>query len=208
MSKDKETIYGYGRVSSVSQNLDRQIRELEKHGVRKEHIYTDKYSGKTMQRPGFQKLLKKVKEGDVILITSFDRLGRNYEETVEVWNFLTKKKGVNIVVLDFDILDTREKACGEMGKFLQDLVVQVLAYIADAERKKNRRAQQQGIEAKKARGEWDDYGRPKKMDMEDFKKAYNEMLENSKTQQELIAELGISHSTFFRYKRKMGKKAG
>ena len=195
------TEYGYGRVSSTSQNLDRQIRELLAHGVKNENIFTDKYTGATISRPGFQALLKKVKPGDVIFICSFDRLGRNYDETVEVWNFLTKKRGINIVILDFELLDTREKSCGEMGKFLQDLVVQVLAYLADAERKKNRRAQREGIEAKKARGEWDDYGRPKKMDVEEFRKEYNKALENNMSQQDVISALGISNSTFFRYKK-------
>lgn len=84
--------YGYARVSSLSQNLDRQIRELVKHGLSRENIFTDKYSGKTINRPGFQELLKKVQKGDVIYVTSFDRFGRNYNETVEIWNYLTKKK--------------------------------------------------------------------------------------------------------------------
>lgn len=195
--------YGYARVSSLSQNLDRQIRELVKNGVKMENIFADKYSGKTIKRPGFQKLLKKVKSGDAIFITSFDRLGRNYDETVEVWNYLTKKKGVDLVVLDLPILDTREKACGEMGKFIQDLVVQILAYVADAERKKNREAQKGGIEAKKARGEWEEYGRPKKMELEKFEEAYVMLKQENKTQQEVIEELGISNSTYFRYKRRL-----
>lgn len=187
----------------MSQNLDRQIRELVSHGLKKENIFTDKYTGATVKRPGLQKLLKVAQEGDVIFICSFDRLGRNYDETVEMWNYLTKKKGINIVVLELPLLDTREKSCGEMGKFIQDLVVQILAYVADAERKKNRKAQEAGIAAKKARGEWDEYGRPKKMDMEVFEKAYEEYLENNKTQKEFIDKLGISSSTFFRYKRKI-----
>lgn len=199
--EEKNTEYGYGRVSSKSQNLDRQIRQLLAQGIKKENIYTDKYTGATISRPRFQALLRKVKPGDVIFIDSFDRLGRNYDETVEVWNFLTKKRGINIVVLDFELLDTREKSCGEMGKFLQDLVVQVLAYLADAERKKNRRAQREGIEAKKARGEWEDYGRPKAMDKKEFIQRYYNALEGNITRDALIKELGVSSSTFFRYKK-------
>ena len=199
--EEKNIEYGYGRVSSKSQNLDRQIRQLLAQGIKKENIYTDKYTGATISRPRFQALLRKVKPGDVIFIDSFDRLGRNYDETVEVWNFLTKKRGINIVVLDFELLDTREKSCGEMGKFLQDLVVQVLAYLADAERKKNRRAQREGIEAKKARGEWEDYGRPKAMGKKEFIQRYYNALEGNITRDALIKELGVSSSTFFRYKK-------
>lgn len=103
-------------------------------------------------------------------------------------------------------MDTREKACGEMGKFIQDLIVQILAYIADAERKKNREAQKGGIEAKKARGEWDDYGRPRKVTVEEFEEKYDEVLKGKKTEQELQQELGVSKSTFLRYKKKMNEK--
>lgn len=202
--------YGYGRVSSRSQNLDRQIRELLSQGIKPKNIFTDKFTGATINRPEFQKLLRIVKTGDVIFICSFDRLGRNYKECVEIWNLLTKKMGVNIVVLDFELLDTREKACGEMGEFIRDIVVQCLAYVADSERKKNKKAQKDGIKAKKARGEWDEYGRPLKLDLESFCSCYKELVEQKKTKQEIIEEMEISESTFYRYKKKMvaAKKLG
>ena len=143
--------------------------------------------------------MRKIKPGDVIFFVSFDRLGRNYDETIERWTNITKKKKTDIVILDLPILDTRDKATGIMGHFLIDIIVQIMAYLVDVERKKNKEAQREGIEAKKARGEWDDYGRPRKVPLKRFQKYLNLVREGKMTEREVQEELGISAATYKRY---------
>ena len=145
--------------------------------------------------------MKIIRPGDVIFFCSFDRLGRTYEETVERWRYITKKKKTNIVILDMPLLDTREKAVGEMGELVTDIVVQLMAYLSDAERKKNREAQKSGIDVKKARGEWNEYGRPRKVSKEKFKEVYKSVLTEQLSENELQESLGISRKTFLRYKK-------
>lgn len=195
--------YGYVRVSSATQNPDRQIRELMEHGISQKNIIVDQFTGSSFKRPGFSALMKKIKSGDVIFLTSFDRLGRNYDEAVEQWSYITKKKKTDIVILDLPILDTRDKACDVTGRFIADLVVQLMAYLADAERKKNKEAQRGGIEAKKARGEWDDYGRPRRVEKELFYNRYQSVISKDITDSELQKELGISRTTYYRYKKEL-----
>lgn len=191
--------YGYVRVSSKTQNPDRQIRGLKKNGILEKNIYIDYCSGSTFHRPAFKKLMRKIRPGDVIFFVSFDRLGRNYDETIERWTYITKKKKTDIVILDLPILDTRAKASGIMGHFLIDLIVQIMAYLVDVERRKNKEAQREGIEAKKARGEWADYGRPRKVPLERFQ-VYYELVEKGKlTLEDVQQKLNISAATYKRY---------
>ena len=126
-------IYGYIRVSSRDQNEDRQLIAIKEVGVLEKNIYLDKQSGKDFNRPQYKKLLRRIKKDDLLYIKSIDRLGRYYEEILEQWRVLTKEKGVDIVVLDMPLLDTR-RGKDLMGTFLSDIVLQVLSFVAENER--------------------------------------------------------------------------
>ena len=149
--------YGYIRVSSTDQNESRQRIALERQAIPSDRIFMDKLSGKDFQRPQYQAMLKKFRQGDQLCITSIDRLGRNYEEILEQWRMLTKEKGVDIAVLDMPLLDTR-RGKDLMGTFLSDIVLQVLSFVAENERDNIRQRQAEGIAAAKARGVR--FGRP------------------------------------------------
>ena len=150
-------VYGYIRVSSRDQNEDRQRIALHERGVEDGFIYTDKVSGKDFDRPQYKKLVKKLKPGDLLMIQSIDRLGRNYEEVQNQWRVLTKGKEVDISVLDMPLLDTRQGK-DLMGTFIADLVLQILSFVAQNEREFIRKRQAEGIAAAKARGV--KFGRP------------------------------------------------
>ena len=150
-------VYGYIRVSSRDQNEDRQRIALHERGVEDGFIYTDKVSGKDFDRPQYKKLVKKLKPGDLLMIQSIDRLGRNYEEVQNQWRVLAKGKEVDISVLDMPLLDTRQGK-DLMGTFIADLVLQILSFVAQNEREFIRKRQAEGIAAEKARGV--KFGRP------------------------------------------------
>lgn len=143
-------IYGYIRVSSKDQNEDRQLIALNEVGVERKNIYLDKKSGKDFDRPQYKKLLRKLKKDDLLYIKSIDRLGRNYEEILQQWRVLTKEKGIDIVVLDMPLLDTR-RGKDLMGTFLSDIVLQVLSFVAENERTNIKQRQAEGIAAAKAK---------------------------------------------------------
>lgn len=149
--------YGYIRVSAVDQNIDRQLNALKE--IPQKNIYTDKQSGKNFDRPKYKSLVKKLKKGDVLYIQSIDRLGRNYDEIIKQWQYLTKDKEVDIVVLDMPLLDTR-KGKDLMGTFLSDIVLQILSFVAENERRNIKQRQAEGIALAKERGV--KFGRPKK----------------------------------------------
>ena len=151
------SVYGYIRVSSKDQKEDRQQISLKEAGVERQNIYVDKQSGKDFNRPQYKKMLRKLKKDDLLYIKSIDRLGRNYEEILQQWRFLTKEKGVDIVVLDMPLLDTR-RGKDLMGTFLSDIVLQVLSFVAENERANIKQRQAEGIAAAKAQGI--KFGRP------------------------------------------------
>ena len=144
-------IYGYIRVSSRDQNEDRQLIALHGRGVKDDYIYIDKKSGKDFNRPQYKKLMKKLKPGDLLMIQSIDRLGRNYEEVQNQWRVLTKEKEVDICVIDMPLLDTRQGK-DLLGTFIADLVLQILSFVAQNEREYIRKRQAEGIAAAKAKG--------------------------------------------------------
>ncbi len=152
--------YGYARVSSKDQCEDRQLVALLKFPVSKDKIYLDKQSGKDFERPEYKKMLRKLKEDDLLVVQSIDRLGRNYEEILEQWRILTKQKQVDIVVQDMPLLDTRKKGRDLTGVFIADLVLQILSYVAQTERESIKKRQSEGIAAAKRRGVV--FGPPKK----------------------------------------------
>ena len=149
--------YGYARVSTKEQNEQRQIIALEEFGLNLRQFFIDKQSGKDFERPQHKKLLRKIKKDDLLYIKSIDRLGRNYEEILLQWRALTKDKGIDIVVLDMPLLDTR-RGKDLMGTFLSDIVLQVLSFVAENERTNIRQRQAEGITAAKAKGV--KFGRP------------------------------------------------
>ena len=150
-------IYAYARVSTREQNEARQLDALAAAGIARRDIYLDKQSGKDFDRPQYQRLLRRLRRDDLLYIKSIDRLGRNYEEIIEQWRVLTKEKGVDIVVLDMPLLDTR-RGKDLLGTFLADIVLQVLSFVAENERANIRQRQAEGIAAAKARGVR--FGRP------------------------------------------------
>ena len=150
-------IYGYIRVSSKDQNEDRQLIALNEVGVERKNVYLDKKSGKDFDRPQYKKLLRKLKKDDLLYIKSIDRLGRNYEEILQQWRVLTKEKGIDIVVLDMPLLDTR-RGKDLMGTFLSDIVLQVLSFVAENERTNIKQRKAEGIAAAKSKGV--KFGRP------------------------------------------------
>ena len=192
------SVYGYVRVSSMDQNEDRQLIEMERQGVEKEKIYVDKQSGKNFERPQYRKLVRKLKKGDLLFVLSIDRLGRNYKDVQEQWRILTKEIGVDIVVIDMPLLDTR-KGKDLMGTFIADLVLQILSFVAESERENIRKRQAEGIAAAKARGVR--FGRPKRKIPKDFDTILSDLEKKQITTSEAIERCGFSESTF-RRKRK------
>ncbi|MBR3840118.1 MAG: recombinase family protein [Erysipelotrichales bacterium] len=154
----KQRIYGYIRVSTKEQNEERQILAISKF-VREENIFIDKQSGKDFKRPMYKKLIKRAKSGDLIIVTSIDRLGRNYQEIIDQWKYITQTKHINIKVLDMPLLDTTY-AQDLLGTFVADLTLQVLSFVAEIERNHILDRQKEGIEAAKLRGVT--FGRPEK----------------------------------------------
>ncbi len=153
-------IYGYIRISTREQKEDRQLLAMRQLPIPKKNIFIDKQSGKNFERPQYKKLLRRLQKNDVLYIQSIDRLGRNYKEIPEQWRLLTKEKGVDIVILDMPLLDTR-RGKDLLGTFLSDIVLQVLSFVAENERKTIRCRQAEGIAAAKERGVR--FGRPKKI---------------------------------------------
>ena len=156
----KPTIYGYVRVSTKEQCEDRQLIALQEFSVPRENVYIDKLSGKDFNRPRYKRLMRKIRPGDTLVLKSIDRLGRNYEEILKQWRYITKEKRVDIVVLDMPLLDTRQTGQSLTGTFVADLVLQILSYVAQTERENIRQRQKEGIAAAKLRGVR--FGRPRK----------------------------------------------
>ena len=188
-------VYGYVRVSSREQNEDRQMIALEDGNVPQKNVYVDKQSGKDFNRPRYKRLLKILKEDDLLYVKSIDRLGRNYEEILEQWRFLTKKKRIDIVVLDMPLLDTR-RGKDLMGTFLSDIVLQVLSFVAENERKNIRERQKEGIEAARLRGV--QFGRPIKQMPENFEMIYKRYMEREITGEQAADVCNVSRATFYR----------
>ena len=160
-------IYGYVRVSSIDQNESRQLAEMDKQGIAPSNIYTDKQSGKDFDRPSYKKLVKKLTSGDLLYILSIDRLGRNYNEIQDEWRILTKEKGIDIVVIDMPLLDTRLHK-DLIGTFISDIVLQILSFVAQSERENIRKRQAEGIALARQKGV--KFGRPIKKPPENFAK--------------------------------------
>lgn len=184
--------FGYARVSSADQNLDRQLDAFAELGL--DAVYEDKASGKDFDRPGWRRLKRRLRPGDVLYVLSIDRIGRNYDEIIAEWRELTRDKGVDIVVLDMPLLDTRKSVDGVTGSFISDIVLQLLAYVAQLEREKIHERQAQGIAAAKARGKH--LGRPRIEQPSTFNEIKRDFEDGRITRREAAHRLGVSPSTF------------
>lgn len=187
--------YGYIRVSAKDQNEERQLIAMKELDVNLDRIFMDKQSGKDFQRPQYKKMVRELRKNDLLYIKSIDRLGRNYSEILEQWRILTKERGVDIVVLEMPLLDTR-RGKDLMGTFLSDIVLQVLSFVAENERSNIKQRQAEGIAAAKARGV--QFGRPK-IEMPDNFMQLVSQWENKKIRLSYVLEVcRISKSTFYR----------
>lgn len=188
--------YGYVRVSSREQNEDRQMMAMRESGVPDNHIFLDKQSGKDFQRPAYQKMIKRLRQGDVLIIKSIDRLGRNYREILMEWQRIRREIGADILVLDMKLLDTRRKEENLTGTLIADLVLQILAYVAQTEREMIRQRQAEGIAAAKAKGK--KFGRRPLPLPEGFERVCEQYLTGALSCRQAAAQLGMSRSTFCR----------
>lgn len=189
------TTYAYARVSTVEQNLDRQIDSFLEYGVAKKNIICDKCSGKDFERKNYEKLMKKLKKGDLLIIKSIDRLGRNYQAIIDEWKKIIYQKQANIFVLDMPILDTREKDNTLMSKFITDLVLQILSFVAENERQVIKTRQKEGIKAAMSRGV--KFGRPKRIMNDKILKVMYLYRERQITLSEALTKSGLSRSNFY-----------
>ena len=188
------TLYGYVRVSTREQNEDRQLIALREMAVPESNLFVDKQSGKDFKRPQYKRLLKKLKKDDLLYVKSIDRLGRNYGEILEQWRVLTKEKGVDIVVLDMPLLDTR-RGKDLMGTFLSDIVLQVLSFVAENERVNIRQRQAEGIAAAKARGV--KFGRPQRPVPDNFYQVRQDWRSKKITLQQAAVACAMPVTTFY-----------
>lgn len=191
----KSKVYGYIRVSTREQNIERQVISLLEAGVSEKNIYIDKQSGKNFQRPAYKKMMSRVREGDLIIIKSIDRLGRNYQEIMEQWRVITKEKKADIRILDMPLLDTTQTK-DLLGTFISDVVLQLLSFVAENERDNIRQRQAEGIAAAKARGVR--FGKPVIPMPENFPELYAQWENGSITINELAALCNMGRSTMYK----------
>ena len=195
--------YGYVRVSTREQNESRQLLAFSEQNVPEKNIFIDKQSGKDFDRPMYMRLLKKLKKDDLLYIKSIDRLGRNYEEILEQWRILTKEKQIDIVVIDMPLLDTR-RGKDLMGTFLSDIVLQLLSFVAENERKNIRERQKEGIEAARRRGV--QFGRPELPLPENFIQIYSQWVEGKIGGPQAAGLCGMPITSFYRKANKHREK--
>lgn len=185
--------YGYIRVSTREQHEDRQLIALAHYKIPKENLYMDKLSGKDFERPAYKKMVRKLKPGDLVIVKSIDRLGRNYEEIIREWKFITKTRGADIMIIDMPLLDTRRDK-DLLGTFISDLVLQVLSFVSQTERDNIRQRQAEGIAAAKARGV--KFGRPRLLVTADFAEYYRKWKHGELSSRAAAQALGVSQGTF------------
>ena len=190
--------YGYIRVSTKEQNIDRQLNALREYGIQSRDIFIDKMSGKDFERPKYQQMIKKMKPGDTLVIKSIDRLGRNYDEILEQWRHITKEIRADVVVLDMPLLDTRQGR-DLTGTLIADIVLQLLSYVAQTEREFIRQRQAEGIAAAKAKGV--NFGRRPKERPPEFAAVFLEWKAGNISARNAANQLGVNHRTFLKWAR-------
>ena len=188
--------YGYIRVSTKEQNPERQIYAMEAENIKKQNIYIDKITGKGFDRPQYCRMLKRLKAGDIVVIKSIDRLGRNYNEILEQWRIIIKEKCADIQVIDMPLLNTNQRSDNLTGVFISDLVLQILAYVAETERTFIRQRQAEGIAVAKRKGK--KFGRNKNVLPENFLEYYQKWKNKEITIRQAAEALNMNYSTFYR----------
>lgn len=196
-------IYAYIRVSTKHQNIDRQYEEIKTLDIDDKYIYIDKESGKDFDRTKYQKLIKKLKKDDLLVIKSIDRLGRNYHMILEEWARITKTIGADIKVLDMPLLDTRIEGKNLVGKFISDIVLQVLSFVAENERANIKQRQMEGIRIAKEKSV--KFGRPKVVTPPNTNDILDRYINHETTNTEAASLMGVSRGTFFRLVREHKK---
>lgn len=192
-------IYAYIRVSTKQQKIERQYEEIKELNIDDKYIYIDKESGKDFDRTNYQKLIKKLKKDDLLIIKSIDRLGRNYHMILDEWSRITKVIGADIKVLDMPLLDTRIEGKNLVGKFISDIVLQVLSFVAENERSNIKKRQTEGIKIAKEKGVR--FGRPNKVLPPNANDILNKYINHKLTNTEAASIIGVSRGTFFRLVR-------
>lgn len=198
--------YAYARVSARDQNLGRQIAAFMEFGIEKNRIFSDKKSGKDFERKEYKRLIKKLKRGDLLVIKSIDRLGRNYDQIIAEWAHITNTIGADILVLDMPLLDTRTKADTLVGKFISDIVLQVLSFVAQNERENIKQRQADGIKIAKQNGVR--FGRPKREYSEEFLRIANDYICKRISSENAIKILNIKRENFYYHIRQIKNMIG
>lgn len=192
--------YGYIRVSTKEQNEDRQLLAMESYKIPPENLFLDKQSGKDFDRPAYRRLLKKLKPGDLLVVKSIDRLGRNYEEIIEQWKRISKGMGADICIVDMPLLDTRRDK-DLLGTFISDLVLQILSFVSQTERDFIRQRQAEGISAAKKRGV--QFGRPTLRLTSRHMEIIDGWRQKRYTADEAAKMMEVSRRSFFYYVKKL-----
>ena len=190
--------YMYARVSTVGQNTARQLEDLKNLDIPQENVYVDKQSGKDFERTEYQRMIQNVQEGDVIYFHSIDRMGRNYDDIIENWRYITKDLKADIVILDMPLLDTTKHNDDLTGKLIGDIVLQLLSYVAQKEREMILQRQREGIKIAKEKGVY----KKKDIDMDLFTKLAQEVDKNKITVKAACDKLGISRQTWYILRKK------
>jgi DNA invertase Pin-like site-specific DNA recombinase len=188
--------YAYGRVSAKDQKLERQLDAFMHCGVTFNKIYCDKKSGKDFEREQYQKMIKKIKTGDLLVIKSIDRLGRNYDSIIIEWKHITQDVGADILVLDMPLLDTRTYK-NLIGRLIADIVLQLLSFVAENERENIRTRQAEGIAIAKQKGVR--FGRPRVAIPSNFSEVAAAYLSRSISYSEALRLTNLRPTTFYRY---------
>ena len=191
--------YGYVRVSSITQNIDRQMEEMKKFKLKHENIFIDKQSGKDFNRENYQLLRNKIKKGDLLIIKSIDRLGRNYKMILDEWYHLTKVVECDVFVIDMPLLDTRSTPQNLVGRFIADIVLQILSFVAETERDNIKKRQAEGIRIAKEKGIH--MGRPRFVLPTNFESIMGEYLKKNISSTDASKSLNMPCSTFYKYLR-------
>lgn len=198
------TTYGYARVSSKDQNLDRQLDQLKAIGVEPRNIFCDKASGKNFNRPSWDNLINQLQKGDLLVVVSLDRMGRNYTEIKEQWQHITHEKKADIKVLDMPMLDTTKTNDSLDRRFIADLVLQILSYTAEKERKNIHARQEQGIKAAQERNV--KFGRPAAQFPDGWEQTYKAWKDGQITATAAMDSLGMKRTTFYKLAKQYEQK--
>ena len=202
----KNLVFGYVRVSSADQNEERQLQDLKNAGVEERNIFIDKASGKTFERENYKAMINRLREGDLVVVASMDRLGRSYTEIQKQWSYITQTIKADIKILDMPLLDTSTAAENVDRRFIADLVLQILCYTAEKERENIRKRQRQGIDimpivdgqrvsAKTGRPT----GRPRAVKPDNWNEIYTSWKNKEITAVKAMEVLNLKPNTFYKF---------